>query len=260
MSEIHDRAKAQFSKTATAYVKSDIHAKGKDLELILSLAGDVAGRRVLDIATGGGHTALSFARAGAKVCASDLTLEMLKTAEAFISSQGFHDLDYVEAAAEDLPFEAAAFDIVTCRIAPHHFADLGQFVREVARVLKPQGSFLLIDNISPDVKPLAELMNYIEKTRDPSHVKAYSFHEWLHYLLAAGLEPHYYLRFERKKSWDSWISNAQTPIAVAEELERFILDLNEQQKAYFKVVENQGRLLSLSHEVAVIQAKPMMSS
>jgi ubiquinone/menaquinone biosynthesis C-methylase UbiE len=257
MSDIHQRVKEQFSKTASAYVTSDIHAKGKDLELLVGLAGDLDNKRVLDIATGGGHTALAFARAGAKVTASDLTPEMLETAQGFIASEGFNNLEYVEAAAEDLPFADSSFDFVTCRIAPHHFADLGRFVKEVARVLKPEGSFLLIDNISPDVKPLAELMNYIEKTRDPSHVKAYSFHEWLHQLLAAGLEPHYYLRFERTKEWAPWIANAQTPEGVADKLERFVLSLNENQKAYLNVKEEAGKLHSLSHEVAIIQAKPM---
>ncbi|MCA9839571.1 MAG: methyltransferase domain-containing protein [Trueperaceae bacterium] len=258
MSDIHDRVKAQFSKAAKAYVQSSIHAKGKDLELMVNLAGDLAEKTVLDIATGGGHTALAFAKAGARVTASDLTPTMLETAQNFIVSQGFKDLSYVEAAAEALPFEAHSFDVVTCRIAPHHFAEVSQFVREVARVLKRNGSFLLIDNIAPENKALSEVMNYVEKTRDPSHVKAYSFHEWLHYLLAAGLEPHYFLRFERNKDWQEWVANAQMPEAESEKLERYILSLPENQKTYLNVKEEAGRLLSLSHEVALIQAKPML--
>ena len=55
----YKRVQDQFSSVADAYVKSSIHAKGEDLKLMLSFAGDVAGKQVLDIATGAGHTAFS---------------------------------------------------------------------------------------------------------------------------------------------------------------------------------------------------------
>ena len=59
-------------------------------------------------------------------------------------------MEVAAADAEALPFEDARFDLVTSRIAPHHFPDVPQFVREVRRVLKPGGTFALVDNISPD--------------------------------------------------------------------------------------------------------------
>ena len=48
------------------------------------------------------------------------------------------------------PSTSAAFDLVTCRIAPHHFPDIPKFVAEVHRVLKPGGVFALVDNAAPD--------------------------------------------------------------------------------------------------------------
>jgi ubiquinone/menaquinone biosynthesis C-methylase UbiE len=256
MSEtIHAKVKEQFSKTAQAYVTSNVHAKGAELELMLELSGDVSNKHVLDIATGGGHTALAFAKAGAVVTATDLTAVMLGAARTFIQSQGVDSVIFQEAKAEALPFENASFDIVTCRIAAHHFAGPEKFVAEVSRVLKPDGLFLLVDNISPNDNKLAEVMNYIEKTRDPSHVWAYSIPTWLDWLTKARLELHHLKRFKRSKNYPYWTSYAQTPDAVKEELEHYILSLPEEQKKYFEVVVKEERLEALSHEVMVLMAK-----
>jgi ubiquinone/menaquinone biosynthesis C-methylase UbiE len=254
-SDIHDKVKAQFSKTAQAYVSSTVHAKGDELKLLLELAGDATNKKVLDIATGGGHTALAFAKAGAYVTATDLTPTMLETAKAFITSQGVDTVTFQEASAEALPFEDKSFDIVACRIAAHHFAEPKKFVTEVARVLKPAGIFLLVDNISPADSKLAETMNHIEKTRDPSHVWAYSIPTWLVWLNEAGLEFHHLTRFKRSKNYAYWTSYAQTPEKVISELEHYILSLPSPQQKYFELTVKEGRLETLSHEVMVLMAK-----
>jgi ubiquinone/menaquinone biosynthesis C-methylase UbiE len=255
--DIHDKVKAQFSKTAQAYVSSTIHAKGDDLKLLLELAGDVTHKAVLDIATGGGHTALAFAKAGAWVTATDLTPAMLETAKTFIAEQGVDSVVFQEASAEALPFEAQSFDIITCRIAAHHFAEPKKFASEVTRVLKPDGTFLLVDNISPADSNLAEVMNSIEKTRDPSHVWAYNFPTWLNWLTEAGLELHHLTRFKRSKNYSYWTSYAQTPKSVVAELEHTILSLPESQQKYFEIIVKEERLETLSHEVMVLMAKPV---
>ena len=59
---------------------------------------------------------------------------------------------------------------MTCRVAAHHFSDPAAFVRETARVLKPNGAFLLIDGSIEDNQPVAEeWIHTVEKLRDPSH-------------------------------------------------------------------------------------------
>jgi ubiquinone/menaquinone biosynthesis C-methylase UbiE len=252
---IHAKVKAQFSSTAQAYVTSSVHAKGDELNLLLELSGDVLNKQVLDIATGGGHTALAFAKAGARVTATDLTPAMLRAAQTFIEVQGVQSITFQEAKAEALPFETASFDIVTCRIAAHHFAQPETFVVEAARVLKPDGLFLLVDNISPRDRPLAEVMNHIEKRRDPSHVYAYNIQTWLTWLTNAGLELHHLTRFKRAKNFSYWTSYAQTPEAVTRALEHYILALPEPQQKYFELTTQEGRLETLSHEVMVLMAK-----
>jgi ubiquinone/menaquinone biosynthesis C-methylase UbiE len=254
-SDIHEKVKEQFSKTAQAYVSSSVHAKGDELKLLLELAGDLANKSVLDIATGGGHTALAFAKAGATVTATDLTPTMLETAQTFVLSRGVDSITFQEASAEALPFTNESFDIVTCRIAAHHFAEPETFVKEVARVLEPDGLFLLVDNISPSDEKLAEIMNTIEKTRDPSHVWAYSIPTWLKWLTKAGLELHHLTRFKRSKNFPYWTDYAQTREEVKRDLEQYILSLPESYQRYFQTVVKEGRLEALSHEVMVLLAR-----
>ena len=253
--ETYRRVRSQFGRTARAYVASPSHVQGAELEQMVGFAatsfGTLGGRRVLDIATGGGHTALAFARAGAQVTATDLTPEMLDAAQAFVHANGGEGVCFTAAAAENLPFADAGFDLVTCRIAAHHFADPECFVGEAARVLKPGGLLLLVDNIAPEEPGLAELMNAVERRRDPSHVMAYSVRQWVVWFAEAGLEVQHLSRWWTEKPFAAWLARAQTPPGVGEALMRDVLALPPAEKAYFRVREGAGGLESLAHEAAL---------
>ena len=132
---IHKRVRRQFGAAAINYVSSASHQKGDDLNLLVNSAGDVSGKKVLDIATGGGHTAIALAKRGAIVTAADLTPEIIVAARDYAESQGV-SMEYSVCPAEALPFSAESFEVVSCRIAPHHFADAEMFVAETFRVLK----------------------------------------------------------------------------------------------------------------------------
>ena len=70
-----------------------------------------AGQEVLDVAAGDGNFAIACAREGASVVASDLAPGMVEQGRARTEAEG-HDIEWVEADAEDLPFEDARFDCV----------------------------------------------------------------------------------------------------------------------------------------------------
>src|SRR5579862_1877237 len=121
MSDPKDTVRQQYGAHAEAYVTSPVHAQGASLARLVELTEPGPEWVVLDVSTGGGHTALAFASHVRRVIASDLTPEMLAAAERFARERGATNIEYQVADAEDLPFEAAAFDLVTNRIALHHF-------------------------------------------------------------------------------------------------------------------------------------------
>ena len=83
---------------------------------------------VLDVATGAGHTALAFAPLVARVVASDITGEMLAEAAKLAGARGLANVETAHAEAGNLPFPDASFDLVTCRLAAHHFPAPAAFV------------------------------------------------------------------------------------------------------------------------------------
>ncbi len=190
MSEPNDtRAKVQqqFGNHAQNYVTSPVHATGADLDIILRFAKPQPDHVALDIATGGGHTALKLAPHVKAVVATDITQPMLDAAEAFITPQ-VDNVIFQIADAEDLPFDDATFDLVTCRIAAHHFSDVFKFVLESARVLKPGGLLIVQDHDAPTEDRAARYMDAFERLRDPSHVQIHSEGEWRGTFLDAQLE------------------------------------------------------------------------
>src|SRR5580692_2554848 len=143
-------AQERFGAFAATYATSRSHAKGNSLTRLVELAAPQPAWTALDIATGAGHVALTFAPYVAHVVASDLTPQMLDVARGLARDRNIANMSYVDVRAEALPFADATFDLVTCRIAPHHFEDVQRFVAESARVLHSGGLFALVDNISPD--------------------------------------------------------------------------------------------------------------
>ena len=173
---------ARYSQHAAGYVTSTTHAQGDELAHLLDLAQPQADWRVLDVATGGGHTALKFAPHVAQVIATDLTPTMLKAARDFISTYS-QAVQFSAADGERLPFPSTCFDLVTCRIAAHHFPDVWRFVGECARVLKVGGGLLIQDHVLPEHKKAARYVDGFERLRDPSHVRAFNEYEWRGILL-----------------------------------------------------------------------------
>jgi SAM-dependent methyltransferase len=215
------RVQAQFAATAALYVASPGHAAGEDLDRLLAWGRALRPGRVLDVATGGGHTALAFAGLVPRVVAVDLTEAMLHAARAFIRSRGVESVTFVAGAVERLPFRDGSFPVVTCRIASHHFTDVAA-VREVARVLAPGGSFLVQDILGHDDPTAAAFITEVERRRDPSHVRAYRAREWRAFLRAAGLTVVDEAVVAKVRPWREWTERARMTAEARRDLEAFV--------------------------------------
>jgi ubiquinone/menaquinone biosynthesis C-methylase UbiE len=222
---VHRKVQQQFGATAAAYSTSAGHGDQAVLNALVSLAAPHSTDTVLDIATGAGHTALAFAPHVEKVVAYDLTEAMLAETAKNAAQRGLTNLSTQQGPAEKLPFPDATFDIVTVRLASHHFADNAAAVREMARVTKPGGKVVIVDNYSSEDESLDTQLHNIEKLRDPSHVRAYRLSTWREFLRDAGLTiqrevTDTYSESQRGMDFDDWVRRSKTPPDRVTELRR----------------------------------------
>lgn len=181
-------AQEQFDKQAAHYDTQWNTWSEKTLRWLLDNADPHPSDFVLDVATGTGFTALAFAPHVETVIGLDVSSGMLNQARRQAGERRIANAVFQEGAAEALPFADASFDIVTCRIAPHHFLDIQKFLAEAARVLKRGGRLALVDTSVPDNSPeAAAWQNEVEAVRDLSHVRNYAPSEWRAMTEAAGL-------------------------------------------------------------------------
>jgi ubiquinone/menaquinone biosynthesis C-methylase UbiE len=257
--EILRRSREQYAAAGDSYVRSDTHRFGKDLGRLVEVAEPKSDMRVLDIATGGGHTAIALAPYVHDVTMLDLTPEMLFHARSFAHENDVDLFGVIAAAAEAIPFASGSFDLVTCRIAPHHFADVQAFIDESARVLVPGGEFVLIDSVAPDNAEYAEFINYIERWRDPSHVRSYSLGEWTAFLRHPGLTVETSELIEKSHEFESWTVRSRMPEGEPDVLSRWILAADEECKAFFSVEERDGRVISFRDLKILLRARKPVS-
>ncbi|HEY5895188.1 MAG TPA: methyltransferase domain-containing protein [Chthoniobacterales bacterium] len=180
-------AQEQFSRQSQRYATGHILENVQDVVAALEFIPLAVPSKMLDVACGAGHTGLHLAALGHDVTLADLSQPMLDRALEGAVRKGV-TVRTVQHPAEAMPYADDTFDLATCRIAPHHFSSPASFVREVARVLKPGGRFLLIDGTIPDENPEAGAwLNKLEKLRDPSHARLLPPGEWCQLCKDAGL-------------------------------------------------------------------------
>ena len=208
------RVQQQFGASAAAYATSQVHAKGASLARLVELLRPQPEWRVLDVATAAGHTALAFAPHVAHVTATDITEPMLMVAAQLAQDRGVANISLQTADAENLPFVDGSFDLVTCRIAAHHFLEVGRFLTEAVRVLRPHGLLAVVDNVVPGSRlrgkkaqrqrDAGRYVNAFEKLRDPSHHRCLSLPQWEDAFRTASFELVHQETASKPIDFDDW--------------------------------------------------------
>lgn len=256
----------QFGAAAADYATSTVHARGPSLARLLALVAPQPDWRVLDVASGAGHTALAFAPLVAHVIASDITAEMLAEADKLARARGLANVEVAKAEAGTLPFADASFDLVTCRLAAHHFPDPAAFVGEAWRVLEPGGIFALVDNVSPDamlqpdatppqLRDAMVVYNAYEKLRDPSHARCLALSEWLELLDDVGFAGARYELLDQDIAFAPWTArmrcSSDTIARLAAMLETDPL------RGFLRPREESGERFFTLQEAIIVARKPV---
>jgi SAM-dependent methyltransferase len=203
-----------WSVRAEGYRESVVHREGADLDLLVEWCEPGEGVKALDVATGGGHVARRLREAGCEVVSVDPAPGMQPT---------------VVARAEEIPFADASFDVVACRIAPHHFDNVAAAVREMARVTRDR--VVVEDNVF-----VSDAVEEAEKLRDPTHVRCYSEDEWRRFFAGAGLRVEAEEAFERRADLEDWLARVETPEADAARVRELLADRIEDGKLLLRSV------------------------
>jgi SAM-dependent methyltransferase len=189
-----------WSSRADAYRASPTHAADADLDIVVEMCNPHAGKKILDVASGGGHVARRLREQGAEVVTLDPSPGMGAD---------------VLAPAEHIPFADGSFDCVVTRIAPHHFTNIGEAMGEMARVSNRE---IVIE----DTLYTSEEHEEAEKLRDPTHVRSYSEQEWRDLLASAGLAVERVEYFEKTHETDEWLARTECRGETAERVRELL--------------------------------------
>jgi SAM-dependent methyltransferase len=189
-----------WDERAEAYRESEAHREGPDLDLLVEWAAGA--RTALDVGSGGGHVARRLREAGLEVVSADPAPGMQAD---------------VQAAAEDMPFADASFDVVATRVAAHHFADVAAAVSEMARIAADR--VLVVDNLF-----MGEAAEEADRLRDPSHVRNYTEAAWRALFEGAGLTVAEARRIDRTMRVAPWLERSGCAGADAVRVRELLAD------------------------------------
>jgi ubiquinone/menaquinone biosynthesis C-methylase UbiE len=225
MSDTKRVVSEHFGNVAQNYAVSPIHARGEDLQWLVEAVTLAGNERVLDVGTGGGHAAFAFAPHVAAVEGIDITPNMLVQAELSASERGLTNAKFSRGDVEAIPRDDATFDVVVSRWCAHHYPNIRQAAAEIARVLKPGGTFLLIDSVAPPDARLDTFINTLETLRDTGHVRNYAIREWLDFLEAVGLHAEVLHEWALRLDGDDWVTRIDTPPVYVEAIRALLAEV-----------------------------------
>jgi len=252
MSDLNSSVQKQFGANAAKYATSPTHVQGASLARLVELTQPGPDWLMLDVSTGAGHTALTFAPLVKGVIAIDLTGEMLSVASKLANERAIKNIEFRAGDAQSLLFEDETFELVTNRIALHHYADARKAIAEMARVCKSSGIVALVDNIVPPDKVAAGFINHFEKTRDPSHNWCYPRVRLEAMFADAGLKVEHSETIRKEMDFQPWVERMGASAATIAELrERLFAATGEAKEFLAPRVDSDRALFGLTEAIVI---------
>ena len=172
---------AEFDRAARSF--SERTKRRFDHMDVVSFSRVRPGARVLEVGAGTGNFLELFQARAERLIAVDLTFGMLTQGR----SEHPHHLQVMADGAK-LPFDSRSFDLVACAQVLHHVWEPVPLLKEMRRVVRPEGRVLIVDQLAPESYEKTAFMNQMEALRDPSHATSRAPSTMRVIVGAAGLE------------------------------------------------------------------------
>jgi ubiquinone/menaquinone biosynthesis C-methylase UbiE len=245
-----------YALKARRYLESTDHVSGPDLEAIRNLAASIFPALTVDIASGPGYALRAAAPFSGACISLDLDMEMLQVAGEQMAGAGLDGVFFLQASADNLPLADSSVSLITCRIAPHHFPSIPDFLSELRRVLDPGGRAIIIDNLAPTDQECDHFLNQTERFRDATHVHTHTLKQWHVFLLDAGFELLSSCTFERTHSFREWAPRTGMDAKRVGVLEKMFSQAPEKVRKSFRVeMDVEGSVSSYTDEKGIFILK-----
>jgi ubiquinone/menaquinone biosynthesis C-methylase UbiE len=141
------------------------------------------GSLVLDIGCGDGLSSFDIARFDVEVVGIDISGESIRVASERAERESLENVTFMIADADALPFADRAVDSVLCYGSLHHVPAPERTLREVARVLKPGGSYLGVENNTTPLRPIFDALMrlrpiWLEEAGAKAQIGSDELHRW----------------------------------------------------------------------------------
>ncbi|PWU80617.1 MAG: methyltransferase type 11 [Candidatus Nitrosopolaris wilkensis] len=163
----------QFTKQAIPFTQNAAHSAEYAVKRLVTLSNASKKDTVLDVACGSGLVSCELAKVADRITGIDITPAMIEQANLLKRQKDLNNIKYEIGDVAHLPFADASFSLVVTRYSFHHVVDPYSVLSEMKRVCMRKGRVVVID-VTP-ASDKVDMYDYVEKLRDPSHVKALTF-------------------------------------------------------------------------------------
>lgn len=199
--------------------------------------------------------ALALSSRVASVVLTDPVEAMLHAARRIFQETGRENARFVSAAAEKLPFDDASFEIVSSRLAAHHFQDLDRAWQEIRRVLRPSGLFILVDTVAPDDVESARFLHEVETLRDPTHRHTLSRDQWVGLNRSNGFQVERSEVVRKEHAFEPWLERGGEDAATLKRVRERFLNAPPAAKGELVIAIRAGAVVSFSDRKLVLAAR-----